>query len=294
MLANLEQLLFGRVVVQNRIGRDQDMARPSLVFHDRLAPALVVQAHQVKSARAANRLRDLADLEAGHDVREQRRQFVALAPAQAAAFQRVLPGGIRHRQFREGLAGLRTAVDVVDPLLGRVDLCARRGGRDGDQDVRQPELLVRGRASLLAREEFLEFAWRDVDPADHVALAQLLDRELLAHVLAITVVVETLLGQHRRQVRQPDAVAFRDIRQRHIQGLVRNLDADALRALELDALNDQAFQHLRHERVHVGNRRALLLQTPDDALDFQFELAAQHDPVVDDRDDAVQQLAGAT
>ncbi len=96
--------------------------------------------------------------------------------------------------------------------------------------MRDVELVVR-RGRLLAGEILLELVRRDVDVGDHVALSQGAQRELLAHALAILLVIDALGGERGRQLVERYLVALGDLLQRAIELLIRNGQADVLGAL---------------------------------------------------------------
>ena len=125
----------------------------------------------------------------------------------------------------------------------------------------------------------------------HVALAQQRERELLAHGVAIGGVVDALRRERFGQLRQRDLVALGDFRQRVVQRLVGHLDAGALGALHLQLLQDQALEHLLAQHVLRRQLELLLPQALGDRGDLLVELAGEHDAVVHDGGDPVEQHA---
>ena len=88
-------------------------------------------------------------------------------------------------------------------------------------------------------------------------------------------------------------VALRDVGERGVEHLVRDLDPEPVGALHLQLLQDQPFEHLLAQ--HIARRRllALLLDARADHLHLLLEIALQHDAVVDDGHQAVEQHAAA-
>ena len=110
-------------------------------------------------------------------------------------------------------------------------------------------------------EELVDLARRDADALQHVALAQQLQGELLAHLLAVGGVVDALLRQRLRQLGERDVVALGDVLERLVHGLVGDLDAGVIGALHLDLLQDQALEHLLAQHV-LRRQLELLLAQP--------------------------------
>ena len=210
-------LLHGRLV--ENLGRSQqDVAHAELVHHRAFGAAHLVQADDLKSAAALDRLREIAGLHAHDEVGEQRRQLRALAPAQAAALERRLRLRRGNGEAREVFAGFEPAVDLVDPSTRRVDVLLRGIRWHADQDVRDV-VVERDRTRWRVRvdEALLELARRDGDAGDDVALLELLDEQIAAAVVAIRRVVDALRCEHGRQLLERVAQILRDARQRLVQ-----------------------------------------------------------------------------
>ncbi len=109
---------------------------------------------------------------------------------------------------------------------------------------------------LLLLEVLVDFARRDVDALDHLALAEQGERQLLAHGVAVARVLDAVLGQHLRQARERNAVALGDVLHGAVQRLVGHLEVAVLGPLHLQLLHHQALQHLLAE--HVLGRQFLL------------------------------------
>ena len=126
---------------------------------------------------------------------------------------------------------------------------------------------------------------------DHVALAQRAQGELLAHALAVLLVVHALCREGGRQLVERDLVALGDLLECAIQLFIGNGQADVLGALSLDLLKDQTLEHLLLEHALRGEFDLLFLETLGDRLHLLIELALQDDAVVDDGRNTVQQFA---
>src|SRR5690606_9629321 len=111
-------------------------------------------------------------------------------------------------------------------------------------DVRDVVVEVVGLRRLAAAEALLELARRNRDTADDVALLQLLEDQILAAVLAVQRIVEAFGRERCRQLLERKAEILRDLRERLVQEVVVDLDAEAPRALELHLLQDQLIEHL--------------------------------------------------
>ena len=283
-----------RLIVLELVGPQQDVTRVHL-RDDRLlhAAANLVQAEQVEAARRADRLGDLAGLHLANALGDDRRQLRAAAPAERAAFDVGAAFGVRDGELREILAALRLVVHLARALLARLDLLGRGRHRHGDQDVRDVVLGILVGRVLLPRHELLELARRDVDAADDVALTQQLQRHLAADLVAEIAIVDALLRERLRQIGEADVVALGDVVERAVQHFVGHLDAEAVGALHLDLLDDQPLEDLPAQHVARRQLGLLLTQALDDLVGLRIELADEHDAVVDDGGDAVEQLAAA-
>ena len=175
-------------------------------------------------------------------------------------------------------------------LRDLLDLLGRCGRRQRYQDMRNVELFVRRRA-VLALQILLDLARRDDDMRYHVALAQCLQRQFLAHRFAVLLVVDPLGRERGRQLVERNLVARRDVLQRAVQLFVRNGKADPLRPLFLDFLKYQPVQHLFLQNAVRRQRDLLILEALGHGIHLRVELALQDDAVVDHGGDAVEQDA---
>ena len=125
----------------------------------------------------AEGLTHLTDLELRDHVRQEGRQLAALTPAESTAFECRLALRIGQRQLGKILTTLSTGIDVLGTLGRFVEL--RRSGflRYRDQDVGDVVLIVRRRHLRLFLEVLVDFAGRDADALQDVALAEQAERQ---------------------------------------------------------------------------------------------------------------------
>ncbi len=142
---------------------------------------------------------------------------------------------------------------------------------------------------VLPRDVLLDFARRDHDMADDIALAQDLQRDLPAQRLAVIRVVDALALEHFGHLAERQLVARRHLLQRVVHHLVGHLDADAIRALPLDFLEHQAVEDLLAQHGERRHFLVLLLDALNDHVGLFVELALQDDAVVHHGGDAVEQ-----
>ena len=171
-----------------------------------------------------------------------------------------------------------------------VDLLRRGRRRQRQQDVRNIELVVCG-GVLLAGEILVELARRDVDVRDHVALTQHVQGHFLAHRFAVLLVVDALSFQGRGQLVERNLVVRGDLLQRAVQLLVRNRQSDLGRALRLDLRQHEPLQNLLFQNAGARQLDFLFFKALRHRFELRVQLALQHDAVVYDRGDAIQQRA---
>ncbi len=147
----------------------------------------------------------------------------------------------------------------------------------------------RGLGLLL--EELVDLARGDADVLQHVALAQQVEDDFLADVIAVGGVVDPLLRECIRQLREGDTVALGDVLQRRVEGLVGDLDAGAVGALDLDLLQHQTLEHLLAQHVLRRQLELLLPQPLADRFDLGVQITVEHHAVVYDRHYPIEQLA---
>ncbi len=268
--------------------RNHDVAR--MVFGDDLfafAAALVDHLDDVEAVRPADDLRDLARRERVGDLHERFWQGIDRAPLQIAAVERVLRVGVADRRGGEIEAAVDLLLHVVGFVLGRLDLVGARVLGRGDQDVGEMDFAG---LDVAGREQGVDFGVADLACALHDALLQALDENLFLGLLAEIVIVQTVARERAAQLGDVDVVALRDALDRLVDVVVGDADAGALRALNLDAIHDQAVEHLAAQDVGRGQLLRIAAVLGLDLRDGAVELALQNDVVLGDRDDAVERF----
>ena len=109
--------------------------------------------------------------------------------------------------------------------------------------------------------------------------------------LAILLVVDALSRERRRQLVEGNLVAAGDLLQRAVQLLVGDRQADPLGVLRLNFLQYQPIEHLLLEHALRGQLDLLFLQPLGDRIHLRVQFALQHQAVVDDGGNAVEQFA---
>jgi hypothetical protein len=156
--------------------------------------------------------------------------------------------------------------------------------------VRQFVLRIGNHVALEIGNALFDLAFADVDALADFDAAQLADRYFLTQCAPEPGVVEAILGQQCRHFFERHAVLYRDVRNRLVEHLVGNPEADALGALQLDLGQDQALQNLLEENVFGRQLHALCRRVPADRFQLLFHLALEDDALVDDRSYAVEEF----
>jgi hypothetical protein len=153
--------------------------------------------------------------------------------------------------------------------------------------VRDIELVVR-RCVVLPRQVLVQFARRDVDMGDDVALPQGAQHHFFAHGFAVLLVVDALCFERRGQLVEGNLVARGDFLQCAVELFVRNRQAHFGGTLRLDFLQHQALQHLLLEHALRGQFDLLLFEALGDRVELRIQIALQHHAIVDDRRDPIE------
>ena len=214
----------------------------------------------------------------------------ALAPAELAAVQGRLAVRVGDRELAEVLALGGACRDVMRFLGDVLELLRRCGLRQRQQNMRDIELIVR-RGRLLAREILLELVRRDVDVRDHVALPQGAQGQFLAHALAVLLVVDSLRRERRRQLIEGNLVALAISCRAPFNcssEMVRPtcLARCAWISCRISRSSTCCLQHALRGQLDL-----LFLQPLGHRVHLRVQLALQHQAVVDDGRNAVEQLA---
>ena len=105
-----------------------------------------------------------------------------------------MPVGISQGELGEALTGLESVVNLIYLLAGLVDLGASRRGSESDENVRDVVIEFLGHRGRASRETQLHLAWGDDDRVNHLALLKLIQDHLLAGLLPVHAVVDSLRG----------------------------------------------------------------------------------------------------
>ena len=280
----------GFVVRTNCGGFEQDVAHEGLAIGLLRSAALVQQLDDVEAGGIAQRLGDAADLQRQHLLREQARQPARLAPTKVAAFERRRSRRVFHRHGREIGALAQLLNDRV--RLGLHGLAFVRVGAlfHRQQDVADAVLVGNLFGEERRGEQLVDVLLGDVDAAvDHLPLHPI-EGQLAAHLVAEGAVGDALAAERADELVDVHAVLRRVVAHGVGERFVVHQHAAHFRFLQLDALDDQAFQNLFQNRV-LGRRFApLRLQALHHRVVAFQHFARQHHVVVDDGDDAVHHL----
>ena len=124
----------------------------------------------------------------------------------------------------------------------------------------------------------------------HVALAQQLQGDLAADLVAVGGVVDALLGERIGQLGEREAVALGDVLQRRVHLFVGHLDARLVGPLHLQLLQHEPLEHLLAQHVLRRQLELLLVQPLAHRRHLRVEVAVEHHAVVHDGDDAVEHV----
>ena len=250
--------------------------------------ATLQQLDEDEAARRAQRLGHLADLQRRDHGIQGRRQLGSLAPAHLAALQGVLVGGTGDGQLGEIGAAAQLGVDVARLALGGLDGAAGRPFGQRNQQAGQAQVLGQLQLAQVRGEEILHFLVTDLDTFGHAALAHPTDDHLAAHLFAGALVGQAVAGECGAELVEAQTVALGDAGHGLVELGVADADAGALADLQLDVLDDQAFQHLLGE--HMLGRQGRAAPT-DGLLHFAqtgIQLALHDDVAVHDGGHAIQ------
>ncbi|MNN16664.1 hypothetical protein D3C81_1298120 [compost metagenome] len=181
-------------------------------------------------------------------------------------------------------------MDVAGLAFGSLDRLGRGALAQRHEDIGQAELFRQLQLAQVGGEEVLHFLRADLDAFGHPALAYATDDHLAAYLLAGVVVGQAVAGEGGTELLEAEVVALGDGRHRPVQFLVADADAGALAHLQLQVLDDQAFQHLRRQGVAWRQVAAALGQVLPHFVEALVELALHDHVVVDDGYHAVERL----
>ncbi len=243
----------------------------------------------MQPARAAQDLAHLARLHLRERAGEELGQAVGRAPAHLPALQRVSRVGVARREAREVGAGERLGARLAGAPAHLLDSLRARLVRQPQQDVRQIVFGALRAADLVVREVQVDLGFADLDALVDLALAQALQHDLLAHLLAETLERDPVALERLAELREGEPVALGDAFDRAVELQLVHADAAVARELQLRALQDQALEHLPLEHRRGRNRGALAGELAPGEPHALAQLARRHHLLVDHGDDAVDE-----
>ncbi len=257
-----------------------------------LAAALFQQLEDHEAARGAHRLGDLADGQrADHGV-EGRRQLTGLAPADVAAFEGVLAAGIGNGGLGEVGALVKLIQYLLHLVLSGLDVFRRGAASDRNEDIGEVKFFGELRLAQVGGQEVLHFLWGDLNPLRHPALTHAADDHLAANLVTGLVVRQTVMCQRGAELLGRHAVTLGDGGHGAVEFFVADAHTGALADLQLQVLDDQAFEHLLVEHIGRGLLGATLGDGLLDLAHAIVELALHDHIVIDDGHDPVEGLDG--
>ena len=116
---------------------------------------------------------------------------------------------------------------------------------------------------------------------------------LLAEIPSKCRIADAVLGEQGRHLFERHAILLRDTADGVVDHLIGDLQADHLRALQLDLLENQALQQLLPENIggRQLDRRVRATGALDDQRRLLSQLALEYDAFVDDGRDAIEEFA---
>ncbi len=170
---------------------------------------------------------------------------------------------------------------------GLLDLLRARLVRQPHQNMGQFVFHVLPVCRLVLLQVAVDLAVAHLDLVVDLALAQLRQQDLVAHLVAELVEVHAVALERGTELRQREVVALGDALDGGVELRVPDLEPALLRQLQLRLLEDQPLQDLALEHLAIRQRRALAPQLALHERDVLVELALRHHVLVDDRHDAV-------
>ncbi len=275
------------IVADDFVGLDENVPGVRLVDDETFGAARIHQLDDVKAAGAAHDFGELALVQLRHDVLEQRRQLLGLAPAQIPAFQCLPAVGLGGR----GAAEIGTGVQPGDDVLGLVPGVGQlfRRGTVGNRDQNMPDAILGIVAALLlpGREVIVDVPIGDLDAILDLTLLNPALDELAANFFAESGEVVAVARENVTEFTQAQIVLPGDIRDLSIEGLVVDTNSRGRSDLQLQTIENQLLEHLFLQNVLRRRGHAGLSQLFDDGLQARLHFAVDDDVVVDHRHDPV-------
>ena len=289
-LAQFRRLAACLGIVGELVEHDEDVAGTGLPDHLAFASALLDELHEMETARAADGLADVSDLELQDGVGEDGGERGGLSPPEVAPFERLLPVGMGHRHVREVRSGPQLAEHALGPCPRPRDLLGRRAVGNRDQDVPDAKSMpVRlGAATLHHGEIVVDIALRDIDLVLDPEFAHIRDHDFVPDLFAKLREVVAVAFQGVPELAQREFVLLREAEQRLVEPLVVDAYGGIARELELEPDQDQPFEHASAQRAGRRGSRAGLTKLLARPFQMGFQLARSDDVVIDDGDDAIE------
>ena len=273
--AQYRQLAARLGVVGELVERDEDVPRVGLPDHLPFGVAPFDERHEMEAARAAHRFADLPYLESEDGVGEHGREIGGMAPAEVAAFERLLSVGMGHCHVRE----VRSSPDFAEHALGAgtrlLDLLGGRAVGNRDQDVSDPESMpVRLRPPALQhRKIVVDVTLRDVDLVLDPAPAHLRYHDLFPDLLSKLREIVAVAFEGVPELAQREFVLLCDPENRLVEPLVVDANARIACKLQLEPGEDHSLEHLPAQCVGRRRSRAGLAKLLAHPFQPGFQLA---------------------
>ena len=246
------------------------MAGPRLRHLVRVAVAAVDHLQQVPTGRAAQRLRrHVADRQDLDRLGEQIGKPLGRAHAQLAADGPVAVLAEVAGDLTEVFASLQARRCLLDALLAlRNDIGCRAFGH-GHQNLRQIDLVGRGRFAAALVEHAVDVGIGDADAGEHLAFTHPLDHQLVAQGAAETTEIQAFVAQPVPQLNHADLVLRGDVGDRAVDFGLVDFGTTLAGVGDLHPLVDQRVEHLLAQALGIGQRAVVafgLALRPFDAL----------------------------
>jgi len=269
---------------------DQDMTNVHFVFQRGLAAAFLQQLQDDEAARRTCWLSDFTRLHGAQLTIEWRWQLSGFTPAHVTAVQGVVAVGYGNRRLGKVGTGFQAVIHRLGLGGGGIELLGVGAVGCSDQDVGQVQLFGELHLAQIGSQEVLHFLFRHLNPLSYATLTYTADDHLATDLVTRVLIGQAVVGQGGTELVDAHVVALSDGTNRLVQFFVRNTDTGTLADLQLQVLDDQAFQHLLVQ--HAGRRHATATLGDGllDFLDALVQLALHDHVVIDDGHHFIQLL----
>ena len=185
---------------------------------------------------------------------------------------------------------LQLLIEFLRLAISRLDSLRGRPFRNCNEDVRQAELFRQLQFAKVGGEEVLHFLIAHLNAFGHTALAHSADDHLATDLIAGVGKGQTVCSQGGTELLDAHAIALGDGADRLVEFFIGDANAGTVADLQLDVLDDQAFQYLLVQHVRRRQGRATLGDGLLHLANARIQLALHDDVVVDNRHDAVERL----